>query len=358
VLSVVFFVARPPELGRTALGVGFGLSVLALWAVRCTIRSVHVPRPEGVLVLGGGPACDLAARAIDASGTARFTLLGRIGDEGDAGCAAVQRLGGWGALAATLDSLPVDRLLFASAPPPGWDIGPVVEARVRGVQALPALEFAEGLTGEVVESEVGPAFITESTTQPYGRVSRLADVALSIALLVLLAPVIAIVALLVLVSSGPPVLFRQERAGRGGAPYRCWKFRTMRGDAEAGGPAWSPPGDPRVTRMGRFLRRWRLDELPQLWNVLRGDMAFVGPRPEQPYFVERLKASLPHYGLRHVVRPGLTGWAQVRHPYGSSEDDARGKLRLDLFYIKHRSPWLDLVILFDTVRVVLAGRGR
>ena len=132
----------------------------------------------------------------------------------------------------------------------------------------------------------------------------------------------------------------------------------MRKDAEAQGPAWSPLTDPRVTRFGRFLRRWRVDELPQLWNVLRGDMAFVGPRPEQPYFVEQLSKQLPYYYLRHVVRPGLTGWAQVRHPYGSTEDAARHKLRFDLFYIKHRSPYLDLAILFDTVRVVLLGQGR
>jgi lipopolysaccharide/colanic/teichoic acid biosynthesis glycosyltransferase len=146
--------------------------------------------------------------------------------------------------------------------------------------------------------------------------------------------------------------------GFGGRRYRCLKLRTMRPDAEADGPSWSSETDARIEPVGRLLRRWRIDEIPQLVNVLRGDMAFVGPRPEQPHFVARLTEILPHYSLRHLVRPGLTGWAQVRAPYGASEDDSRKKLRFDLFYIKHRSPYLDLAILFDTIRVVQQGKGR
>jgi lipopolysaccharide/colanic/teichoic acid biosynthesis glycosyltransferase len=155
-----------------------------------------------------------------------------------------------------------------------------------------------------------------------------------------------------------PVLYRQERVGRGGKPFFCYKFRTMRQDAEADtGPTWALDDDPRITRIGRFLRTSRIDEIPQLWCVLRGDMAFVGPRPERPEFVEWLSKQLPYYGVRHMVRPGITGWAQVRYKYGNTIEDAKEKLQFDLFYIKNASLGLDVFIMFQTIKIVLLGRG-
>jgi lipopolysaccharide/colanic/teichoic acid biosynthesis glycosyltransferase len=154
-----------------------------------------------------------------------------------------------------------------------------------------------------------------------------------------------------------PVLYRQRRVGKGGKVFDVVKFRTMRQDAEAGGPQWAGNNDPRVTRIGRFLRMSRLDEIPQLWCVLKGDMAFVGPRPERPEFVEWLSQEIPYYRVRHMVRPGLTGWAQVKYKYGSTVEDAREKLQYDLFYIKNASIGLDLLIMFQTVKTVLLKRG-
>ena len=150
----------------------------------------------------------------------------------------------------------------------------------------------------------------------------------------------------------------QERTGRGGNPYRVHKLRTMHKDAEKiSGPVWASQRDPRVTRLGAFLRMTRLDEIPQVFAVFRGDMSFVGPRPERPFFVQQLKQQIPFFGLREAVKPGITGWAQIRYPYGSSIDDAKNKLEYDLYYVEHRSLFLDLLICFHTAKIVLFGRG-
>jgi exopolysaccharide biosynthesis polyprenyl glycosylphosphotransferase len=169
---------------------------------------------------------------------------------------------------------------------------------------------------------------------------------------------VPLVALLVRVDDGGPVFFRQQRVGRGGRPFMIWKFRTMRMDAEAGGPAWAARDDDRVTRLGRVLRRTRLDELPQFFNVLAGDMALVGPRPEQPRFVRLLERTIPFYDRRHLMRPGITGWATVRFGYGDSVTDKWRSHEYDLYYLKHRSPLLDAEISIRTAIVMLLRKGR
>jgi lipopolysaccharide/colanic/teichoic acid biosynthesis glycosyltransferase len=167
-----------------------------------------------------------------------------------------------------------------------------------------------------------------------------------------------VTALCIYLDSGLPVLYRQRRVGQDGRVFTLYKFRSMRVDAEStGAPRWASPGDDRTTRVGRFIRKWRLDELPQLINVLRGEMSFVGPRPERPYFVDQLTKQIPYYALRHSAKPGITGWAQVRYQYGASVDDAIEKLQYDLYYLKNRSLFLDIMIMFATVEVVLWGRG-
>jgi exopolysaccharide biosynthesis polyprenyl glycosylphosphotransferase len=188
-------------------------------------------------------------------------------------------------------------------------------------------------------------------------IKRIVDIALATAGLLLAAPLMAVTALLVRIESPGPVLYRQARVGENGRVFTLFKFRSMRVDAESGTPIWATQKDDRVTRIGRFIRLTRLDELPQLWNVLRGDMSFVGPRPERPYFVEQLAAAIPFYLERHTVKPGLTGWAQVKYRYGASMEDAMEKLRYDLYYIKHLSIVFDLTIVMDTVKVILSGKG-
>ena len=189
-------------------------------------------------------------------------------------------------------------------------------------------------------------------------VKRILDVSVSLVALIVSLPIMVIVAIAVRMSSPGPVLYHQQRVGERGRVFTLHKFRSMRIDAEAdSGAVWSQDGDTRVTRVGRFLRKMRFDELPQLWNVMRGDMSLVGPRPERPEFVQQLTQQIPYYGQRHIVRPGLTGWAQVRYAYGSSVEDAMEKLQYDLFYIKHMSLGMDLLIALSTVKTVLSRRG-
>ena len=187
---------------------------------------------------------------------------------------------------------------------------------------------------------------------------RAIDLAFALALAILTLPLMLVTALLVLLEDGRPILYRQERVGENGRIFVLSKFRSMLKDAEKGGtPIWATNGDQRVTRVGRFIRKTRLDELPQLWNVVRGDMSFVGPRPERAFFVEQLAQDIPFYQQRHAVKPGLTGWAQVKYRYGASREDAMEKLRYDLYYIKHLSVVFDLTIVVDTVKVVLFRKG-
>ena len=184
-------------------------------------------------------------------------------------------------------------------------------------------------------------------------VSRAGDLTLSLLLLLLAAPLMLVVGCLVRFEGGGPVLYRQERVGLGGKPFTLLKFRSMRVDAEMRGPTWAQKGDPRVTRVGAFIRRTRIDELPQLINVLQGTMSFIGSRPERPHFVDRLATVIPYYEQRARVKPGLTGWAQVNFPYGASIDDARVKLSYDLYYVKYRGVLLNISILFSTIRVII-----
>jgi exopolysaccharide biosynthesis polyprenyl glycosylphosphotransferase len=189
-------------------------------------------------------------------------------------------------------------------------------------------------------------------------VKRVFDLLVSSVLLVCAAPVLAIAAVLIKLDSRGPVFYWQERVGRGGRIFRLYKLRTMHQDAEkASGPVWAAHRDPRITRLGAVLRKTRLDELPQAFAVFRGHMSFVGPRPERPFFVQQLKTQIPFYGMREAVKPGITGWAQIRYPYASSVEDARAKLEYDLYYVQHQSLFLDLAICFHTVKTVLFARG-
>ncbi len=186
---------------------------------------------------------------------------------------------------------------------------------------------------------------------------RAFDVLVSLGLLVLTLPLMLLTAFLIRLDSRGPILYRQERVGLGGTSFTLLKFRSMRADAEMRGPTWAQAKDPRVTRVGQFIRKVRIDELPQLLNVLSGEMSFVGPRPERPHFVEQLAAAIPHYRERSLVKPGVTGWAQVNYPYGASIEDARMKLSYDLYYVRNRSLLLDVLILVATVRVILFQEG-
>lgn len=238
----------------------------------------------------------------------------------------------------------------------------LLELRMQGVKIEEAASWLEKISGKIEVENLYPSWLVfghgfrRSSTFQLTR--RFISITVSSVGLILTAPLIPIIMLVIKLDSPGPVFYRQRRVGKGGHIFDVIKFRTMRQDAEAGnGPQWAGEHDPRVTRVGKFLRSSRLDEIPQLWCVLKGDMAFVGPRPERPEFVEWLSREIPYYGVRHIVRPGLTGWAQVRYKYGSTVEDAREKLQYDLYYIKNASIGLDLLIMFQTIKTVLLRRG-
>jgi sugar transferase (PEP-CTERM system associated) len=220
--------------------------------------------------------------------------------------------------------------------------------------------FYEKLTRKVSVDMLQPSgliFSANSWWRPfYKRVRKLADIVLGVIGLVLASPLMAVAMIAVKLDSRGPVFYTQERVGLNNRPFKIIKFRSMHVNAEQDGPVWAGQGDPRVTRVGHVIRKLRIDELPQFLNVLRGEMSIIGPRPEREVFVELFEREIPYYSQRHLVKPGITGWAQVRYPYGASLEDAIEKLQYDLYYIKNQSPLLDIIILFETVRIVLFGR--
>jgi sugar transferase (PEP-CTERM system associated) len=238
----------------------------------------------------------------------------------------------------------------------------LLELRMQGVKIEEAASWLEKISGKIEVENLYPSWLVFGEGFRRSAVFRLVRRAISVSIslvgLVIALPLFPLILLAICLDSKGPVFYTQARVGKGGRIFKVVKFRTMRNDAEAlGGPQWAHNNDPRVTRVGRFLRSSRLDEIPQLWCVLKGDMAFVGPRPERPEFIEWLKKEIPYYEIRHMVRPGLTGWAQIKYKYGSTVEDAREKLQYDLFYIKNASIGLDLVIMFQTVKTVVLRRG-
>jgi sugar transferase (PEP-CTERM system associated) len=237
----------------------------------------------------------------------------------------------------------------------------LLRAKLAGVRVEDVNTVYERLTGKLMVEDLRPSWLIFSDDFRASRLTRQTkrafDIILAFVGLVIAAPLMLLVALAVWLESGLPVLYRQERVGENGRTFMLNKFRSMRHDAEGATPVWARAEDERVTAVGRIIRKMRFDELPQLWNVLLGDMSFVGPRPERPYFVSQLAAQIPFYEQRHAVKPGITGWAQVKYQYGASLEDSLEKLRYDLYYVKHLSLTFDLTILFDTIKVVLFAKG-
>lgn len=237
--------------------------------------------------------------------------------------------------------------------------------KIRGIEITEILDFIERETGQVAVNLIYPSWVIysngfASTNHLRNTLDWLFNATIAFVLLLITWPIMLLTALIIKLDEGKdaPVFYFQERVGLDGNAFNIIKFRSMRVDAEKGGAQWAAKNDDRTTRIGHILRKYRIDELPQIYNVLRGDMGFVGPRPERPEFVQGLIKNIPYYNERHNVKPGLTGWAQLKYPYGATEEDAMEKLKYDLYYIKHRSFMLDLLILIRTVEIVLFGKGR
>ncbi|HJT51973.1 MAG TPA: TIGR03013 family XrtA/PEP-CTERM system glycosyltransferase [Nitrosospira sp.] len=243
-----------------------------------------------------------------------------------------------------------------------FPIQDLLECKLNGIKVTDSAAFFEREQGQIRVNSLYPSWLVfgggfDQSLLRSG-IKRIFDLVASGVLLVVTLPVMLVTALCILLEDGAPIFYRQERVGKGGKTFMVVKFRSMRNDAEkAGKPLWAVANDPRVTRAGKIIRKLRIDELPQIFNVLNGDMSFVGPRPERPYFVHQLCAEVPYYNVRHSIKPGITGWAQVRYRYGASVEDAIEKLQYDLYYVKNHSLFLDVIILIETIEVVVLGKG-
>jgi exopolysaccharide biosynthesis polyprenyl glycosylphosphotransferase len=338
---------RPPEgvvLGG-ALGAFLGI------AVARGLLGGAIARTRKVLVVGHGPRARRMLELLDESEesveVAAFVDPRRL--EHEPLLEVARRVG---AEAVVLATEPGREATTAEA---------LARCRYAGIRVYAAAQFCERVLRRIPVHVLQGVDFATADELTVGWVRRLAkrlfDLVVAGALLVLAAPLMAVLALLIRLDSRGPAFYRQERVGALGRHYRLWKFRSMRLDAEVAGATWAQRKDARITRVGRFIRMTRIDEIPQVLNVLRGEMSFVGPRPERPVFIEIISREVPYYALREGVKPGITGWAQIRYPYGASVEDARNKLEFDLYYVKNGTLFLDLAILFHTVRHVLLGRG-
>jgi sugar transferase (PEP-CTERM system associated) len=319
---------------------------------------------ERILVVGTGPLARIVAQQIRRQHDFAYRVVGFVED----GCAAAEAiavapvLGTASELPRIVDAQRIDRIVVGVADRRGrLPIDELLRAKLAGVRVEDAATTYERITGKILVDDLKPSWLIFSDGFHASRVTRAVkrafDLTLAIAGSVLAAPIMLLTAVAIRLDSPGPALYRQERVGENGRVFTLYKFRSMRIDAEQGTPLWAKDKDERVTRVGRFIRLSRLDELPQLWNVVLGDMSFVGPRPERPFFVDQLAAAIPLYLARHAVKPGVTGWAQVKYRYGASMEDALEKLRFDLYYIKHLSLVFDFTILVDTVKVIVSGKG-
>ncbi len=323
---------------------------------RAALPSV-VGEKSRVLIVGGGVKALQIQKLIDAEGEDGFEIVGsvepqRIGAEAGP-CEAIDEMAA---------RLRAHYVVMAIDEPRGavW-VEPLLRCRIQGRRVYDASGFAERVLRRIPVAHLRASELVFSDELRLSAGRRFAKRALDVTVAGLMlffgwVPML-LIALAVKLDSKGPVFYRQERVGKDGKSFMLWKFRSMRTDAEKHGAVWARDNDDRVTRVGRFIRKTRLDELPQLFNVLAGEMSLVGPRPERPVFVEDLKRQIPFYGLRDALKPGLTGWAQIRYPYGASVEDARNKLEFDLYYIKNGSLFLDLACLFHTVRHVLMRKG-
>ncbi len=349
-------------LGNNVFLTGLIILTMGLLAWRVAYSwLIHQPFfRERVYVMGAG---ERATHLVEALRSRRDLGMDVVGWLGALGNGSMTRE----ALAKSLQGLrqqqPVDRVILAMSDRRGsMPVAELLDLRLSGVKVEEAASLLEKISGKIEVDELHPSWLLFSDgfrlNTPLMLMRRVVSTTASLSILFILLPVIPLIALAIKLSSRGPVFYGQRRVGQNGAIFTCYKFRTMRADAEADtGPTWASGDDPRITRVGRFLRRMRLDEVPQLWNVLRGDMGFVGPRPERPEFVEWLSREIPYYQLRHIIRPGLTGWAQINYPYGASAEESKEKLRYDLYYIKNMSVALDLLIAFQTVKILLLRRG-
>jgi sugar transferase (PEP-CTERM system associated) len=367
-LALSFYAFPQLMLGRgiSLIALPLALTLMVSWRLSIHWFLGHPDFGERILIVGSGELAVEVASEVLGRPDAGYRIVGFVGTDSDLlGKSLINpRVIG---LTSELDDVVkrenIDRIVVAMGERRGQlPTDELLHLSLAGKVAIEeGASFYERVTGRVSLNMVRPSWLIFSGR---GRQKKLAGISRNVvhwfvafigALLSL--PVALVTAILIKLDSPGPVLYKQERVGKNGEVFTLMKFRSMRTDAEADGPVWASKSDDRTTRVGQIIRKTRIDEIPQFWNILRGEMSFVGPRPERPHFVSQLAREIPYYEQRHLIAPGLTGWAQIKYPYGASIEDARQKLQYDLFYIKNQSLMLDAIVLFETIKIILFGRG-
>jgi sugar transferase (PEP-CTERM system associated) len=367
-LALIFYAMPQVMIGRGVSLISLPLALFLMVAWRLGIHWIlgHPEIGERILIVGSGPFAIEIARETLGRPDAGFRVVGFVdNDPALVGKSLINPkvIGLTSELGQLVRSEHIDRIVVAIGDRRGqFPTEELLRLSLSGdVSIEESASFYERLTGRVLLDLVRPSWLIFSSRGRRARINELACTSMhrAVALVgaILSLPIAIGTAILIKLESHGPVFYKQERVGKNGRVFTLMKFRSMKIDAEKDGPVWAKTEDDRTTRIGRIIRKIRVDEIPQFWNILRGDMNFVGPRPERPHFIAQLAQEIPFYEQRHLIAPGLTGWAQIKYPYGASIDDARKKLEYELYYIKNQSIALDLTIMFETVKTILLGRG-
>ena len=352
--------------GISLIALPLALGLMVLWRISIHWFLGHPDFGERILIVGSGNLAVEVAREVLDRPDAGYRIVGFVGTDADLlGKSLINpRVIG---LTEQLDEIVkrenIDRIVVAMGERRGQlPTNKLLQLSLAGqVNIEEGASFYERVTGRVSLNMLRPSWLIFTGRRRRAKIAELSRslVHWLIALLgaILSLPLVLLTAVLIKLESRGPVFYKQERVGKNGRAFVLMKFRSMRVDAEQDGPVWASKGDARTTRVGRVIRKIRIDEIPQFWNILKGEMSFVGPRPERPHFVSQLAEEIPFYEQRHLIAPGLTGWAQIKYPYGASIEDARQKLQYDLFYIKNQGLILDAIIMFETIKIILFGRG-
>jgi sugar transferase (PEP-CTERM system associated) len=366
-LSVCYYVAPDLGFGRgiAALAAPLIIALTLGWRLVWARNARRAGASGRLLIMGTGPTGISLARDILSRPELKLKVIGFLDEKGENIGKSLVNPGIIGAaqdVQAIVQQEKADHVVISLMERRGtMPVRQLLHLKFAGVHVEDAHSFYERMAGRIILERLSPSWLILSDgfrkSAMLVWVKRVVDVIVSTIALIVCLPLFAVVSGAIWLESGSPILFVQERTGLRGRSFQILKFRSMYNNAEEKGPQWAAESDSRITRVGRWIRKYRIDELPQFWNVLRGEMSIVGPRPERPEFVSMLEEEIPFYGLRHSVRPGITGWAQVKYQYGASVEETKTKLEHDLFYIKHLSIILDFVVLFETAKVMLSGRG-
>ncbi|MEO7970985.1 MAG: TIGR03013 family XrtA/PEP-CTERM system glycosyltransferase [bacterium] len=368
-LALAFYAFPQLMLGRgiSVIALPLALGLMVGWRISIHWLLGHPDFGEKILIVGSGELAVEVAREMLERPDAGYRIAGFVGTDPELlGKSLINPrvIGLTSELDAVVRRENIDRIVVAMGERRGQlPTAELLQLSLAGtVNIEEGASFYERVTGRVSLSMIRPSWLIFSSRGRQARISGIARTVVHrlVAFFggVLSLPIALFTAVVIKLESSGPIFYRQERVGKNGRPFNVMKFRSMRVDAEKAGPVWASKDDDRTTRVGKIIRKLRIDEIPQFWNILRGEMDFVGPRPERPHFVSQLAEEIPYYEQRHLIAPGLTGWAQIKYPYGASVEDARQKLQYDLYYIKNQSLVLDAIILFETIKIILFGRGR